>query len=153
MRLTKVNSLWQSVILMFIRNDCREFMTHDQSKITLHKQLKWFNDINSKMNFAAYIFWNGIIPIGYGLFKKRQDDDRVWISGGILKVFRGKHFGSMLFEKLINIQDGELWLDVFKTNTAAIRIYKKLGFRKVSEDINQYGQIIIMKIGKRRDYV
>jgi RimJ/RimL family protein N-acetyltransferase len=149
MKMTKVEKLWQAIILMFIRNDCRTFLTHDQSKLTISKQIKWFNEIYPNHPGSAYLFWNGIIPIGYGFIQKKEDGKN-WISGGVIKMFRGKHFGSQLFKMLIGQMNSELWLDVFKTNTAALRIYRKLGFRKWSEDITQYGQVIVMK---RRAYV
>jgi hypothetical protein len=144
MKMIRVTNLLQAILLMFIRNDCRKFLTHNQDKITIGQQIKWFNSELFNKNMYAYIFWNGYFPVGYGLVSER--DGRRWISGGIIKMLRGKGFGFKLFHDLVHeYRHSELWLDVFKTNTIARKIYYKLNFRKQSEDITPYGNTMIFK--------
>ena len=85
MKLIPVNNLFAAIIMAIIRNDCRKFMTRDQSKITLWKQIDWYfgkytkGKDNSKL--VGYLFMKGWMPIGYGFVHRRKDSlDFRWYS-------------------------------------------------------------------------
>lgn len=124
-----------------IRNCCKDYMTNDTSLITPEKQLNFFieklgNDIR------LILFFHEDNPVGYGLIRKQND--KFWISGGLIESYRGRGFGTEMFEFLAGLEK-ETWLEVLVDNVSAHRVYSKLGFQEISRDNN----IIIMRNVKR----
>lgn len=132
--------------LRIIRNDCRNFMTRNTSEITSEQQLKWFESLNSDVKlYLLHKVEMGVIsyPIGYGLLRK--EDNSILISGGLIESERGKGYGGVLFQYLIEnckkFGNFPIKLEVLKSNIKAFAIYSKLGFRVISDD----GKIIKME--------
>ena len=68
-----------------------------------------------------------------GICKLAIRADRGWIAGvGVAAPHRGKGYGEALMQEVIDVARShrlcELWLEVLEPNTAAIRLYEKLGF-------------------------
>lgn len=142
----EVSSLKSAMLMRKMRNECRQFMTRDASKIGWLRQLNWFYTTyrpkQAKGEMAAYIFlchWpkQDIFnqPVGYGII--RDSKTKPLISGGLLKKYRGKGLGKTLFKILTRIasqgERGEVgrrsvFLEVLETNQVAIDLYKKLGY-------------------------
>jgi ribosomal protein S18 acetylase RimI-like enzyme len=134
-------------ILRVIRNSCKDFMTRDCSYISPEQQQRWFKNLPNTMDlFLLYNIQHGVIvdPIGYGLIRKEPTE--YLISGGLLPDARGKGFGSILFEMLLeNVgSDLPIKLEVLKSNIKAFVIYNKLGFIVTHDD----GNIIMMEYNK-----
>ncbi len=149
-----IQNIFDAMAIRAVRNECNEFMTHDPSKIGILRQLNWYfrnyrpSQENKKL--VCYLFWkeNSATPIGYGVI--RFNDKKYWLTGGIIQKERGKGFGKILFQKLIErTPSNEVWLDVLETNQIAYRLYKKLGFRKIRQSKNEQDKnIIIMSLRK-----
>lgn len=119
-----------------IRNECRTFMTRNTDEISAEQQRLWYMDLDKTKN-KLYILHNvihGVIvePIGYGYL--RIEDGAVLLTGGLIQRERGKGYGGVLFNHLLqNAKEFELpiKLEVLSRNTAAFKIYSSLGFRVV----------------------
>lgn len=148
-----VNNFWDALKLREIRNDCREFMTNDKSKISLFSQIRWYFSFYQikldKNKVIAFLFYDeDDVVIGYGL--ARWEGQKVWLSGGLKKGQRGRGYGTRLFKTLVELyKDREIWLEVLDYNTYARKIYKKLGFRTVPDKGRK--NIIVMKRRKGKD--
>jgi len=129
-------------LLRCIRNECRLFMTRNDSEISKAQQAKWFRTIN-KNQFMPYIFNKGSVSIGYGAIK--IDGDEALLTGGLLLQYRGHGYGLTLFEYLIEKSkrmDKRVELEVLKNNIRAIKTYRKLGFRITYETERIYKMIL-----------
>lgn len=137
-----------------IRNTCREFMTKDQREITAEEQIRWFQSLDLG-NVLPFVFREHdsfeSFKIGYGLIRAIADDQtlhddhlpgrvRWWISGGLLRPWRGRGFGKQLFAQLANYVHDQLqmscWLKVWFDNLPARRLYDRLGFKEVTRSAN-----------------
>lgn len=145
--LSEIKSTQDLETLRNIRNDCRCFMTRSTKEISKEDQEVWFNfiDKNKTKPFLFQEVYDGVLvcsPIGYGLV--RIENDCVLISGGLNKAYRGRGFGNILFNLLI-IESKKfnlpIKLEVLKSNTVAVHLYKKLGFEKVKESDTIYEMI------------
>lgn len=134
-----------------VRNEVREFMTHNQDEITEAQQQEWFKEeyepgLDSR--FVGFIALEDIRPLGYGLITRREGK---WcVSGGFRKEARGKGYGEAMFSHLTDYAHDELgaaeiWLDVWAFNHPAIKLYKKLGYRLAGDEMTQDGHLLIMK--------
>lgn len=130
----------QSLEMMTIRNEVREFMTHDQSILTYAHQEKWFKESYwpalKAGELIGYLLADDKEFIGYGLVSFREG--KWWVSGGLVPEARGKGAGEYLFGKLTDnthrIDEEEVWLDVLNTNETARKLYEKLGYVAISSD-------------------
>lgn len=143
--LKKIETLEEVEQLRKIRNDCRLFMTRNNSYISEQEQQEWFKSKSIDIDvFLLYNVERGVIfyPIGYALIKKESDCYSV--SGGIIEDYRDKGIGKQLFSLILNqIPTGELVeLEVLKSNIRAYNVYKKIGFKQISDD----DKIITMRL-------
>lgn len=140
--LHEMTTFEQSIEMMMIRNDVREFMTHDQSPISYSRQQNWFENKYYPALKAGEIIGYLLVDdeelkyIGYGLISLREG--KWWVSGGLVPEARGKGAGEFLFgqltEKVHRIDEQECWLDVLSSNEVARKLYEKLGYVAVSSD-------------------
>ena len=110
--------------MRLIRNSCREFMTHNTSFITQEQQFQWWEYVKDQWTYL-YLDLDDT-PIGYGLVKK--EENKMWVSGGLLPEYRGKGFGRELFEHLTWACEGDAWLEVKEDNLLARKTYVDLGY-------------------------
>lgn len=138
--LVKVESMPYAMRMREIRNNVRQFMTHNQEVISIRQQWQWFTEdyepaLKARTMFAFLHCNAEAQPIGYGIV--RQEDGRWWVTGALEEKHRGQGNGFELFSMLTEFVNTELgavaWLDVLKTNEAAIGLYKKLGYEVAEE--------------------
>ena len=132
-----VNTYHDAELLRQHRNACRSFMTRSNEYITSEQQVEWFKTSDTK--YDLYLVYNVeygsiIYDVGYGVIHKLPDQSL--LTGGLLPEYRGRNLGQELFQNLINIcpKTKPIRLEVLKTNTRALIVYIKLGFKIISED-------------------
>ena len=125
-----------------IRNEVRQFMTHNTAEILPAEQAQWYKETYLPGRERGEIF--GYLlrddegdAIGYGLISKR--DGRWWVSGGLSESARGMGAGFQLFHEMTwiiheDLRSEEAWLDVLNTNEVAQNLYRKLGYTAVMAD-------------------
>lgn len=127
--------------VMRIRNQCREYMTRDGSKISLWRQIRWYFSyiFGNDKTTVTLMFYKGW-PVGYGLIAEYAG--RVYISGGLGPKYRGIGLGRALFSHLVNrCGDQIIYLEVLKSNLAAYQLYRSLGFVETDSD----ERIVVMR--------
>ncbi len=148
-QLTPIRNFLDALKIRKIRNECREYMTNNTSEIDVRKQISWYFNIyrkeNNKNKMTCFLFRVKKKNAGFALI--RMELKKYWITGGLTHEYRGKGLGKVLFANLLKeIPSDEVWLEVLNTNEAAKKIYKELGFRKISEkDINDK-KVSVMKL-------
>jgi len=137
--LTKVQNEYDVEQLRLIRNECKNFMTRNTSEILKEQQQQWYKNLNKEINelylFNSVLFGVAVSSIGYGYI--RIENDSVLLTGGITSSERGKGYGYILFDYLVkNAKKFNLpiKLEVLKTNTVALSVYNKLGFKATYDD-------------------
>lgn len=139
--LHEMESASQAFDMMDIRNEVREFMTHNTAEILPAQQAEWYRETylpaRERGELFGYLVKNEDQTIGYGLISKR--DGRWWVSGGLKAEARGQGAGYFLFEQMTlmiheDLRSEEAWLDVLNSNEGARRLYEKLGYTAVMAD-------------------
>ena len=139
--LHEMESASQAFDMMDIRNEVREFMTHNTAEILPAQQAEWYRETylpaRERGELFGYLVKNEDQTIGYGLISKR--DGRWWVSGGLKEEARGQGAGYFLFEQMTlmiheDLRSEEAWLDVLNSNEGARRLYEKLGYTAVMAD-------------------
>jgi ribosomal protein S18 acetylase RimI-like enzyme len=138
--LREMEHLDDAFVMMELRNECRDFMTHNTAEIMEEQQVEWYRETYLPAREKGELF--GYIvrredeePIGYGLISKR--DGKWWVSGGLAEDARGEGAGFFLFDTMTemiheDLRSEEAWLDVLNSNEGAQRLYKKLGYVAVN---------------------
>lgn len=87
----------------------------------------------------------GFIAARFGFSEDGNEIEADIINVGVLEKYRRRGIGEMLFRHLLQISQkfrdskiGTLWLEVRKSNAAALEFYQKNGFTKVQERKNFY---------------
>lgn len=89
-------------------------------------------------NNILYVIEDDNRVLGYCLWLSRKSYYRLY-SIAILTEFHSQGYGKMLLNYSIqNLQDKELRLEVKQTNTQAIMLYKKFGFKIVKTLTSYY---------------
>lgn len=127
-KITPVKTLRQALQMRIIRNNCRLYMTGDNSEIGFFRQIRWFYQnykplFEKKLLKAWLLYYDGELA-GYGMIR-----DRSVITLGIFYKYRGYGLGKRLFAHLLKFAKDPR-LEVLKWNKRAIHIYKKFGFKK-----------------------
>ena len=139
--LHEMESASEAFEMMDIRNEVRQFMTHNTAEIMPAQQAEWYRETylpaRERGELFGYLVKNEDQTIGYGLISKR--DGRWWVSGGLKSEARGQGAGYFLFEQMTlmiheDLRSEEAWLDVLNTNEGARRLYEKLGYTAVMAD-------------------
>lgn len=138
-------SLGDWLAMRSIRNECRFFMTNDQSKISLRQQWRFYRMYKrSKNRYAAVVAYLFGTPVGFGLISW-DDGMRAWISGGVMKKYRSQGIGRDLFYYLSShALPRPAFLEVLKTNQRAYRLYESLGWTEQDEKSTPYGPVLMM---------
>ena len=129
-----VNDPFRAEAMRQVRNECRSYMTRDQSRIGPIRQLIWFFlrylPRMLRGEFLAWVYLAGGQPVGYGIIRKQGG--RYWVTGGVKEAERGLGYGQKIFEDLIRKNRGaDTYLDVLGSNYRARALYAKLGFKIV----------------------
>lgn len=120
-------------------NSCAVEFLHDSRKFTLEETISWFE----KTKPDYYVARVDDEKIGY--FRTSNLDIKegtIYIGCDIKSSHRGKGYGFMLYKKFIPFIKEKyklkiIYLEVLSSNTRAIRLYQKLGFKTDTEYINK----------------
>lgn len=138
LKFKEVKTVWDVLELRRLRNECRSFMTHDQRKISVWGELRWFYDTYKHWEETGYakaylVCWQST-PVAYGFIRNLKIEPI--LSGGVSKQFRGWGFGEKTFRFLLKQARGKdkkkVVLDVLETNKPAVSLYKKLKFKETN---------------------
>ena len=139
--LREMGSASEAFDMMDIRNEVREFMTHNTAEIMPAQQAEWYRETYLPARergelFGYLVYGEEPQAIGYGLISKR--DGRWWVSGGLKEEARGQGAGYFLFNEMTqmiheDLRSEEAWLDVLRANEGALRLYRKLGYAAVMD--------------------
>lgn len=124
--------------MRLIRNSVRQYMTHSSEEIGFFRQLKWYlaayKPALQHGTMYGFLYNVNGLALGYGLVTLR--DGKYWVSGGLDEGARGRGYGEELFSFLTDFVQQhvkfDVYLDVFDDNLPAKKLYRKLGYRKVS---------------------
>jgi ribosomal protein S18 acetylase RimI-like enzyme len=121
--------------MRIVRNECCEFMTRDTKYISFDAQHRWWENLD-RTKTTPVLFWAENAPVGYGIVRL-DDEQRYWLTGGLLEDWRRAGLGEKLFRWLMTfVKDltgqSVCWLEVRESNNAALKLYKKLGFEEAS---------------------
>lgn len=139
-----------AIQMAWVRNQVRQFMTHDTHFILPEEQERWFEGTykpaRERHEMVGFLMHDGALPVGYGLISQREG--AFWVSGGLIPDARGQGHGERLFSFLTAYTVGlldhpEVMLDVLETNKPARELYEKIGYVAI-EPQEQEG-IIVMK--------
>lgn len=137
--LHELESVQEAFTMAELRNEVRQFMTHNTAEILPAEQAEWYRETylpaRGRGELFGYLVRDEDAVIGYGLISKR--DGRWWVSGGLKAEARGKGAGYYLFNEMTqtiheDLRSEEAWLDVLNSNEGARRLYEKLGYTAVT---------------------
>lgn len=141
----EVTEMNQAQEMRVIRNEVASFMTHNIDLIDHRSQALWFSrsyrPARKKGLMKAYLVKEGENYIGYGLIQTK--DNRKWLTGGLIESARGKGYGQKLFEFLRDEVGKPVYLDVRNTNTHAYELYKKIGFKDIVEESDDFLTVMV----------
>lgn len=114
-----------------VRNAYAEEYLHDSRTFTLDQTIEWFK--NFKPNF--YIIELDCQKIGYFRLSNHSIEDKsIYIGADISPKYKGLGYGKACYKKFIpylfkEYDLNKISLEVLATNTVAISLYEKLGFK------------------------
>jgi ribosomal protein S18 acetylase RimI-like enzyme len=131
--LKQISTYEEAYAVALIRNECCQWMTNDTSVLNVERQLKFFREIMARNDTWVLLMRERDVPCGYGIVKINRHERSACLTGGLAEPFRGKALGQWLFEIMIAraLRDGirKPWLTVLRSNTRAVRLYFKIGFK------------------------
>jgi len=126
--------------MRLVRNTGREFLTGNSNFITAEEQATWFKDVlHSNHGITAYLFTFNDVDSAYGIV--RTHGDKGLLTAVLIPGLRGRGIGRVIFELLIQVAKSNNLtpaLDVLKSNTPAVKLYLKMGFRITAESDTTY---------------
>lgn len=140
MTLEHVTTYEEAYTVALIRNECRQWMTVDNTELDVSRQKAFFEQL-PREDLILFIARNDAEPVGYGLIK--IEEKRGCLTGGLAEPHRGKGLGRELFRQILHSalrRDLHPWLEVLNTNGHAIGLYKSLGFVQAGKD----GRVTLM---------
>ena len=123
------------------RNSCREFMTRDTARKTIAGQLMWWW-FNRPEVLHPFVVDTSDGVVGYAILS--CDEERAWLTAGLLPSARGRGLGATVFRWLTQRAQAmglRPSLEVLLSNEPARRVYRNLGFINTI----QRGKIMIME--------
>jgi len=121
---------WKWEELRSLRNECRTFMTVDQHEITLAEQRAFRERFNTLEQRVYLIGLQDGAYVGFLYLKKK--DGRWWASYGVTASKRGAGYGHLLVG-LSQVLLAEIEIDVLRTNSRALYLYRKMGFSEPAQ--------------------
>jgi GNAT superfamily N-acetyltransferase len=127
LRLTFLRILeWdEALILLRIRNECREGMTHMTSTLTEKDQYEFYVDhlstVTGDGKYEAYLLESDHDAIGYGLLKWDDEKEAYWMTAGLVKAWRNKGLSRLLINFITEMghrEGADVWIDVWDDNAA-----------------------------------
>lgn len=154
MRLSFIHvSTWtQAIILLDVRNACREGMTHTTEEITIEQQEEfWRKELVPGHRYECYLLMDESRPVGYGLLK--WDGERYWMTAGLTPKYRGQGLSRLIINFITEMghrEGREVWIDVWDDNLALIGDIRN-GFEFVNSQAQPDGKILhVMRHNRER---
>lgn len=102
--------------------------------LTENDQLKWFESLSKNNNNQFFVYYNDVSDL-IGLIRMDEIDDlnrSIRIGGDILPEFRGRGFGTKMYELMFKycfdyLNKYRVWLLVLDMNERARCLYEKMG--------------------------
>ena len=121
--------------LIEVRNEIRDFL-HDNRKFSIEECQEWF----LKTNPEFWLINFGRRSIGYFRTGKFIDNPKTLMVGAdIHSSYRGRGLGqiswNLFLRKMFNDGVNIARLEVLETNERAIYIYRKIGFKEISNQL------------------
>lgn len=151
MRLESVRSLADAVRMRAVRNTCRNFMTRDTSRVSVARQVRWYYGtylprFRAGVTKAWLMKTTSGLAVGWGYLN--YDGENAWVTGGLLRSFRGMRLGKRIFRHLTNMSrvcGWEPWLEVYAWNEAGLATYRSLGYEEVFRRGEGRKEVITMR--------
>lgn len=154
MDLIPVTTLAQAQVVREIRNTCLMAMTNDRRVVSPEAQMCWWAALD-KTRFKLYLWQEPLAPhvaaeprsIGYGILRF-INDERLWISYGLIPEARGAGRGARFFNALMaearrfKTASEAVWAEVLESNAVALEIVKLFGF--IERDRRTWGTETIL---------
>ena len=122
----RVETYGQLERVRFIRNVCRDWMTHYTCYIGPGEQYAWWQREDPEL----WLFDD----VAYALISRRNL--RRWISLGVLPEARGKGLGTRIYSSF-----DDIWAEIRSDNVASRRAAEKAGYKLMSEG----GGLVVMR--------
>lgn len=125
--------------------------------ITEEEQIKWFNNYLKKKDdymFAIFkednqdIFLGAVAIYNFDFHSKKAEFGRIVLDKDIISE---KGVGAIITKAICdfafkNFNISEVYLEVFEENIAAVKTYEKVGFRKISVNMNGNKTLLKMSL-------
>lgn len=116
--------------VMELRNNGREFMTHNNTVITPEQQYDWWmskDDNLYKIWLATTMSLGSEIVIGFGMLRT-MPDGLVWGTLAVDPQFRNQGVGTTIYKFLIEQANDDVWIEVLEMNIASYKAAINAGF-------------------------
>lgn len=131
--LIPLKNIFQALSLRNIRNETRSFMTNSQGAISLFAQIKWFfkHYLPSKEQ-KIFLLLSPETYEAMGYLGLREKDNKILITEAFKENARGKGFGSLCLDFLINhyprAKNKTLVAEILEDNLPSQKLHEKFGF-------------------------
>jgi GNAT superfamily N-acetyltransferase len=116
--------------VMEIRNNGREFMTHNTDVITPEQQYDWWmskDDNLYKIWLATTKLLGSEIVIGFGMLRT-MPDGLVWGTLAVNPEYRGLGVGTAIYKFLAQQANDDVWIEVLEMNAASYKAALNAGY-------------------------
>lgn len=147
MRLVPVTTPTDLEHLRIIRNECREFMTHNTNEISQEQQVGWWANVSDHPDWKVWLVYvpGWIEPVGFAMLRRAVT--RWYATLGLRAWMRGQGYGTLIYRGLRDLAPTDaVWAAIRDDNTASIRAAEKAGY--VRGDWTIEGQIAL--VGRRQ---
>jgi len=118
-----------------IRNAVKENL-HNKEEFSIDETRSWYK--NGMLGSNYFVVSNNEGKVGYIRIKFQSETKKIFLGLDLDPRYHGRGFSVTIYQEasklvfeLYNVK--EIYLRVLKTNIVAINLYKKLGFKKISE--------------------
>jgi GNAT superfamily N-acetyltransferase len=87
-----------------------------------------------KFHKHTLLFYKDSEVIGYGHLDLDSNDNKLWLGICVIDKYCGMGYGKIIMEKLISLQDEDIYLSVDRSNLPGVNLYKKFGFKTIDSN-------------------
>lgn len=109
---------------------------HNKEEFSINETVSWYK--NGMLGSKYFVVSNDEGKVGYIRIKFQSETKKLFLGLDLDPRCHGRGFSETIYQEasklvseLYNVK--KIYLRVLKTNTIAINLYKKLGFKKISE--------------------
>lgn len=175
----EIRTFGQALELRKLRNQARTFMTRNRKEISILQQLRWWRTSYGHGIWGYLLRTPEIVGYGLvkcevvgvaGTHQIRSVSQRGgqfsvdtrpwchWVSGAVHPAFQRLGHGRRIFRFVTDVAlehafactgRREVWLEVFRSNTPARKLYESLGYEERARHDNDEGQVVLSMRLKR----